>query len=42
MEGGELFDRVVNEGQLREDVAKIYFYQIVEAIKVSFRETRNL
>uniref|UniRef100_T1IRU8 Serine/threonine-protein kinase Chk2 n=1 Tax=Strigamia maritima TaxID=126957 RepID=T1IRU8_STRMM len=33
VEGGELFDRVVNNGQLSEDDAKLLFYQMVCAVK---------
>ena len=34
-EGGELFDRVVQEGKFSEQISKLYFYQLVIAIKVS-------
>jgi serine/threonine-protein kinase Chk2 len=33
MEGGELFDRIVNQGRFDEPTAKLYFYQMVQAIK---------
>lgn len=33
VEGGELFDRVVNSGQLDEPIAKLFFYQMVCAVK---------
>ena len=33
-EGGELFDRVVSSGGFPESTAKLYFYQLVQAIKV--------
>ena len=35
VEGGELFDRVVEAGQFPEPLAKLLFYQMVVAIKVS-------
>lgn len=35
MEGGELFDRIVNQGRFDEPVAKFYFYQMLQAIKVA-------
>ena len=35
VEGGELFDRVVNIGQFEEPTAKLLFYQMVVAIKVN-------
>ena len=34
VEGGELFDRVVNLGLLEEDLAKLLFYQMVLGVKV--------
>nr|AAG59884.1 protein kinase Cds1 [Xenopus laevis]AAI66130.1 Protein kinase Cds1 [Xenopus laevis] len=33
MEGGELFDRVVNSTRLREPIAKLYFYQMLLAVQ---------
>ena len=35
VEGGELFDRVVNVGQFEEKTAKLLFYQMLVAVKVS-------
>ena len=34
VEGGELFDRVVQLGKLDESTAKLFFYQMALAIKV--------
>ena len=34
--GGELFDRVVKHDGLSEDIAKLYFYQMLLAIEVGF------
>ncbi len=34
MEGGELFDRVVSVGKFSEPIAKLLFYQMLEAVKV--------
>ncbi|XP_028270910.1 serine/threonine-protein kinase Chk2 [Parambassis ranga] len=33
MEGGELFHRVKSQQQLKEDVAKLYFYQMLRAVQ---------
>ena len=33
--GGELFDRVVKHDGLSEDIAKLYFFQMLLAIEVS-------
>ncbi|KAG8455773.1 hypothetical protein GDO86_001822 [Hymenochirus boettgeri] len=33
MEGGELFDRVVNSTRLKESTAKLYFYQMLLAVQ---------
>jgi hypothetical protein len=35
VEGGELFDKVASAGQYEEKTAKLLFYQMVLAIKVS-------
>ena len=35
MEGGELFDRVVKVGKFDESTARVYFYQMLTAVKVS-------
>lgn len=35
MEGGELFQKVKSQQQLKEDVAKLYFYQMLCAVQVS-------
>lgn len=35
MEGGELFQRVKCQQQLKEPVAKLYFYQMLCAVQVS-------
>ena len=35
VEGGELFDRVVSVGKFSEPVAKLLFYQMLEAVKVA-------
>ncbi|RXG73588.1 Serine/threonine-protein kinase Chk2 [Armadillidium vulgare] len=32
-EGGELFDRIISKGVLQEETVKLYFYQLVQAIK---------
>ncbi|RXG60574.1 Ovarian-specific serine/threonine-protein kinase Lok [Armadillidium vulgare] len=32
-EGGELFDRIISKGVLPEETVKLYFYQLVQAIK---------
>lgn len=34
IEGGELFDRIVNVGKFSEDTAKLLFYQMLLAVKV--------
>lgn len=34
VEGGELFDRVVSVGKFSEPTAKLFFYQMLEAVKV--------
>ena len=34
VEGGELFDRIVNVGKFSEDTAKLLFYQMLLAVKV--------
>lgn len=34
MEGGELFQRVKSQQQLKESVAKLYFYQMLRAVQV--------
>ena len=34
MEGGELFDRVIASGHLKESTAKLLFYQMVAGVKV--------
>ena len=34
VEGGELFDRVVDKGKFSEPIAKLYFYQMLSAVKV--------
>lgn len=34
VEGGELFDRVVDMGKFSEPVAKLMFYQLLVAVKV--------
>ena len=34
MEGGELFDRVADAGGFKEPLAKLLFYQMVQAVKV--------
>lgn len=34
MEGGELFDRLVSQGRFDEPTAKLYFYQMLQAVKV--------
>ena len=31
--GGELFDKIVNEGRLGEDKARFYFSQLVEGVE---------
>jgi hypothetical protein len=36
VEGGELFDKVVELGQYDEKTAKLLFFQMVRAIKVGF------
>ena len=33
-EGGELYDRVVKEGKFSEETSKLFFYQMLMAIKV--------
>ncbi|XP_012671416.1 serine/threonine-protein kinase Chk2 [Clupea harengus] len=33
MEGGELLDRIKSKGQLEEDIAKLYFYQMLKGVK---------
>ena len=35
VEGGELFDRVVDVGKFSEPTAKLLFYQLLLAVKVS-------
>ena len=35
VEGGELFDRVVDMGKFSEPVAKLLFYQLLVAVKVT-------
>ena len=35
MEGGELFDRVVSVTRFEEPTAKLLFYQMLVAVKVS-------
>ena len=42
--GGELFHKILNEGNLPERLAKRYFSQVVSAVQhmVSFRFTTNL
>ena len=35
VEGGELFDRVVSVTRFEEPVAKLLFYQMLVAVKVS-------
>ena len=35
VEGGELFDRVVDKGKFSEPIAKLFFYQMVSAVKVN-------
>ena len=34
VEGGELFDRVVDVGKFTEPIAKLLFYQMLVAVKV--------
>ena len=34
MEGGELFDRVVNTGRFSEPLSKLFFYQMATAVQV--------
>uniref|UniRef100_A0AAR2KDU9 Serine/threonine-protein kinase Chk2 n=1 Tax=Pygocentrus nattereri TaxID=42514 RepID=A0AAR2KDU9_PYGNA len=34
VEGGELFSRIKTEKQLKEDIAKLYFYQMLKAVEV--------
>ena len=34
VEGGELFDRVIDVNQFEESVAKLLFYQMAMAVKV--------
>jgi len=34
VEGGELFDRVVASGHLKESTSKLLFYQMVAGVKV--------
>ena len=38
VEGGELFDRVVNVGRFEEKTAKLLFYQMLVAVKVSWND----
>ncbi|CAJ1069332.1 serine/threonine-protein kinase Chk2 [Xyrichtys novacula] len=33
MEGGELFHKVKSQGQLKESIAKLYFYQMLRAVQ---------
>lgn len=35
VEGGELFGRIKAKKQLEEDIAKLYFYQMLKAVEVS-------
>ncbi|XP_008678940.1 CBL-interacting protein kinase 9 isoform X1 [Zea mays] len=32
VDGGELFDKIVNSGRLGEDESRIYFHQLINAI----------
>jgi len=34
IEGGELFGRIKAKKQLEEDIAKLYFYQMLRAVEV--------
>uniref|UniRef100_A0A8C8FGV5 Checkpoint kinase 2 n=1 Tax=Oncorhynchus tshawytscha TaxID=74940 RepID=A0A8C8FGV5_ONCTS len=34
MEGGELYDRVKSKQQIKEPIAKLYFYQMLKAVEV--------
>lgn len=36
--GGELFDKIAQEGALQEDVARFYFYQLSEAVSYLHRQ----
>ena len=36
VEGGELFDRIVNVGRFEEPTAKLLFYQMLVAVKVRY------
>uniref|UniRef100_A0A8B9HG49 Checkpoint kinase 2 n=1 Tax=Astyanax mexicanus TaxID=7994 RepID=A0A8B9HG49_ASTMX len=35
VEGGELFTKIKTEKQLKEEIAKLYFYQMLKAVEVS-------
>ena len=38
VEGGELFDRVIASGHLKESTSKLLFYQMVTGVKVCVSE----
>ena len=40
VEGGELFDRVVSVGKFSESTSKLFFYQMLVAVKVR-KEKQN-
>lgn len=42
VEGGELFDKIISIEKYDEPTAKFLFYQMVQAIKVNKKLTKNI